>query len=101
MTEPASAGLKSSFELAMERMAAKTGGMASLSDAQKAAIAEIGRKAKAKVAELEIMYRDRLAEVRAGGDAEKIKAAEDEFQREIERIRSREEADKERVRQTG
>jgi len=100
MTDQQGSGLKSSFDLAMERMAAKTGGITRLSDTQKAAIAEVSRKTQAKIAEFEIMYRDRIAAARKSEDPEKLKAVEAEYQREIERARSREEADKDRIRQT-
>jgi hypothetical protein len=49
-------GLKSSFDLAMERMAKRGEGIASLTAEQKAALADISAKAKAKIAEVEIMY---------------------------------------------
>ena len=102
MTDQKDSGLKSSFDLAMERMAAKTGGITRLSDAQKKAIGEVSCKAQAKIAELEILYRDRLAAARKADDPEKekVKAVEAEFQREVERAKSREEAEKERIRQT-
>jgi hypothetical protein len=100
MTDQKDSGLKSSFDLAMERMAAKTGGITRLSDEQKTAIAELTRKTQAKIAEFEIMYRDRIATARKSDDPEKLKAVEAEYQREIERARSREEAEKERIRQT-
>lgn len=100
MTDQPGGGLKSAFDLAMERMAAKTGGIARLTDAQKTAIAEVSRKAQAKIAEFEIMYRDRLAEARKSDDPEKIKTVEADYRREIERVKSREEADKARIRET-
>ena len=100
MTDQQGSGLKSSFDLAMERMAAKTGGITRLSDAQKAAIAGVTRKALAKIAELEIIYRDRFDVARKSEDPEKIKAVEAEYQREIERAKANEASEKERIRQT-
>ncbi|MBN1297902.1 hypothetical protein JXA80_14085 [bacterium] len=59
--------LKSAYELAMERLAGSNPGMveAVLSDSDKARIAEIRREYDAKIAEREIMYRSRLAEMLA------------------------------------
>jgi hypothetical protein len=51
-------GMKSAYELAMERMG---GEVHELTDKQKAAIAEIDSKMKAKVAETEIMFDQQLA----------------------------------------
>ena len=101
MTDQKDSGLKSSFDLAMERMAAKTGGITRLSDAQKKAIAEVNRKTQAKIAELELLYRDRLAAARKADDPalEKVKAVDAEYQREVERAKSQDEAEKERIRQ--
>lgn len=89
-------GLKSAYELAMERLAQKDGGLKVLTDEQKRAIAEVGQKAKARVAEIEIMYRQKLAE--AGDDAEKLAKFEEQKAAEIARARSAEERDKEKIR---
>ena len=51
-------GMKSAYELAMER---SSGPSVKLTDEQKAAIAEIESKMKAKVAETEIMFDQQLA----------------------------------------
>ncbi|WP_372846456.1 hypothetical protein [Pontiella sp.] len=51
-------GMKSAYELAMERLGGKAN---PLTNAQKAAIAEIDSKMKAKVAETEIMFDQQLA----------------------------------------
>jgi hypothetical protein len=91
-------GLKSSFDLAMERMAKRGEGIASLTAEQKAALADISAKAKAKIAEVEIMYGKKLAEVRAGGDAEKIAAVEGEMRVEVARIKEREETERRKIR---
>ncbi|MBN1674109.1 MAG: hypothetical protein JXR37_23880 [Kiritimatiellae bacterium] len=90
--------MKSAYELAMERLAQKDGALKPLSGQQKAALAEVDRKAKAKTAEVEIMQRQNLAEAHAGGDAEKIKAAEEQYTAELNKIRANAEAEKERIR---
>ncbi len=91
-------GLKSSFDLAMERMAKRGEGITPLTAEQKAALTDISTKARAKIAEVEIMYGKKLAEVRAGGDAEKIAAVEGEMRAELARIKDREETDRRKIR---
>ncbi|MBU4200854.1 MAG: hypothetical protein KKG09_02165 [Verrucomicrobia bacterium] len=88
--------LKSAFDLAMERLAGTDGPAVRLSNAQKAALAEIDRKTKAKLAELEILGSDRLAKAEA--DPEKGEVIRAEQRAAMEKIRSRAEEEKERVR---
>jgi len=79
---------KSAYELAMERLRKQDAehGFAErpLNDAQKAAIAEAQRTCQAKLAELEIMHRSKLAGVR---DADTRDALERNYRREVERAR--------------
>ena len=72
MAQADKSGLKSAYDLAMERLGGKEGGLVTLSAAQKQAIAAEGQKTKARVAELEIMYQQRLAQAAAGSDPEKV-----------------------------
>ena len=88
--------LKSSLDLAMERLAQRDGAPARLTDAQKAALAEVDCKTKAKLAEREILGSDRLA--KAGDDPEKIGPIKAEQRAEIEKIKARAEEEKERIR---
>lgn len=91
--------LKSSFELAMARLEAKEGKKVPLSAAQKKAIAEADQRAKAKVAEVEILMGKSLAEARARGVAvEEVRKLEEQKQFEIGKIRSRAEDEKEQIR---
>jgi hypothetical protein len=101
MKEPDQSGgnLKSAFELAMERMAAKDGAIVHLSDEQKEQIAEIGRRTTAKIAELEILHARKLAEATAANDEKKVQQLQEEFTREVARLRARENEDKARIRQ--
>ena len=96
MAEDKNSSLKSSFDLAMERLAGREGQGKSLSDQQKKSIAEAERKAKAKVAELEIMLKSRLAQ--AGDDIEKLEKTKSNHQFEIAKIREKAEEEKERIR---
>lgn len=94
-------GMKSAYELAMERLEKKDGKLKPLTDEQKKAIADVDSQTKAKLAEVEIMSKRDLADARAKGDADKIKSIEAERMRAIERARSRGEEDKERIRSAG
>ena len=81
MSEP-----KSAYELALERM--ERDGIdrprsESLSDATRTEIAEARSKAEARLAELEILHRDRLAET---GDPAERDQAEQNYRAERERI---------------
>jgi hypothetical protein len=98
MSKPSGSGLKSAYDLAMERMASKGEAIVHLTDDQKAAIAEIGRKTQAAIAELEILYAKRIAAAREGQDEEKAGQIEEELRSEIEKRRARAEAEKERIR---
>ena len=99
--EPTKSGLKSALDLAMERLAQKEGQLVQLTDEQKKALAEIGQKAKAKLAEVEIMFQQRVDKARAG-DPEKVEQEIQKIQSELaierEHIRSQEEREKERIR---
>ena len=97
MADDKKSSLKSAYDLAMERLAGREGQGKSLSDQQKKSIAETERKAKAKVAELEIMIHSRLTQ--AQDDAEKIEKLKSQHQLEIARIREKAEEEKERIRQ--
>jgi len=88
--------LKSALDLAMERLAQHDGARAKLTDAQKAALAEVDRKTKAKLAEREILGSDWLA--KAGDDPEKVEPIKAEQRAEIEKIKARAEQEKEHIR---
>ncbi len=88
--------LKSAFELAMQRLTQRDGAPPSLTPAQKAALAEVDRSAKAKQAELEILGAERLA--KAAGQPEQVEQIRNEQRAALEKIRARAEADKERIR---
>ena len=82
--------LKSSYELAMERLRAEDrarGEEASrpLTAEQKEAIAELRRQARAKHAELEILHRKDLAAAAVAGDPAKLTQLEERY--EIDRRR--------------
>jgi len=88
--------LKSSFDLAMERFARQGEKSVALSEQQKKAIAEAERQTKAKIAELEIMLKTRLAG--AGEDLAQIEKIKSIHQAEIAKIRAKAEDEKEHLR---
>ena len=79
-------GMKSAYELALERME-KQGierpREETLSEEFREQVAEVRRQAEAKLAELEILHRDRLRSVR---DPAKRQEDEEEYVRERRRI---------------
>lgn len=91
-------GIKSALELAMERMQQKQGDIVPLTHDQKLAIAEIEAETKAKVAEEEIMSRERVRAAYASGDAEAARTVDEEIRGEIARLRERGENRKAKVR---
>ena len=98
MAEKQEPGLKSAFDLAMERMAQRGEGLSALSAEKKTALAEIGTRAKAKIAELEILFAKTLEKARESNDPEKIAKVEEEHREAIARIRNREDDDRRKVR---
>ncbi len=66
-----------------------------LTEQQKLNIAELRRSAKAKLAELEILHRDKIAA--AGGDPAEIERLEERFQIDRRRVESKLESDIARV----
>ena len=91
-------GLKSAFDLAMERMAQRGDTMATLTPEQKDALAELNRRTKAKIAELEIMFDRQLSEAKAADDAEKAAKIEELKRVEIGKLRAKEEVERAKIR---
>jgi hypothetical protein len=91
--------LKSAYELAMERFQKKDADagivQTPLTEAQKAAIAELRSRYQAKIAELEILHRSNTSALADPGARE---LAEDDYRRERERINAEREARIEAVR---
>ena len=93
--------LKSQFELAMERFKKsdeESGvGLAPVTDAQKAAIAEIRNFYEAKLAEVELLHQSRL---RASVDPAERTAREEEYRRDRERLSTERDAKIEKARRS-
>lgn len=89
--------MKSSYELAMERLS-KNSPAAKLSAAQKKQLAELDSKYTAKIAEREIALKDELKKA-AAGDAEKFEQLQKQLVSERKKIQAELEEKKEKVRQ--
>ncbi len=94
-------GMKSAYELALERLEAQ--GIErpredALSAATKRAIAEARNLAESKVAELEILHRDKMAKLQ---DPTQRAEQEEFYRRERDRIGRDEESKVERLRRDG
>jgi hypothetical protein len=73
--------MKSSYELAMERLN-KTAPASKLSGAQKKQLAELDSKYAAKIAGREIALRDEIAKATAAGDSEKAEMLQQQLVKE-------------------
>lgn len=98
MSESKNPGLKSAYELALERM--QQDGIEppredSMDEEARDAVAEIRRRAEAKLAELEILHKDRLVRAVSPADQEKERSEleldcsriKEDRDRQIERLR--------------
>jgi hypothetical protein len=99
MTGDKESDLKSAFDLAMERMAQRGEGLVRLTPEQKQAIGAIESRAKAKIAEVEILFAKTLEKARESGDEKKIAEADEQMRAEIAKLKARAEEDKARARQ--
>jgi hypothetical protein len=86
-------GMKSAYELAMERSG---GDPKELTDEQKALIADIDIRMKAGIAEAQIMFDQQLAEE---SDPAKAALVQQTRRQQIEKIKAAADEEKERVRQ--
>lgn len=89
--------MKSSYELAMERLS-KSAPAAKLTEDQKKQIAELEAKFKAKIAEREIFLKDNLAAAAEKGDAEAYAQLEKQMVSDRKSFRAELEEKKEAIR---
>ncbi len=99
--EQQSAGMKSAYELAMERLRKSdpTSGP-ELSAEQKARLAEIDRVFQGKIAEREIFLKQRLTEAQAAGQAEEMEQIQRQIASERARLEEEREDEKNKVRRS-
>ncbi len=98
MTKDKATGMKSAYELALERLDSQGIERPSedaLSDEVRERMAEARRKAEAKAAELEILHRDRVAKL---ADPAKREEEEADYRRERQRIEERRDREIEKLR---
>ncbi|MFN7981669.1 MAG: hypothetical protein U0Q11_07405 [Vicinamibacterales bacterium] len=96
---PDNSGLKSSFELAMERLRQKDAeaGVSArvLTDDEKSAIAEVRNIYEAKLAEIDVLHQSRVARI---GDPSAVEALGAEWRAERERLTAERDRKVERIR---
>ena len=90
--------MKSSYELAMERMGG--GDDKQLTDEQKQKIAEVDTKYKAKIAERKIFLEKNLSDAQAQGNEEEIDLIRRQLNDEIADLEAKSESEKEKIRQS-
>ncbi|MDD4736880.1 MAG: hypothetical protein PHP44_12350 [Kiritimatiellae bacterium] len=87
--------MKSAYELAMERLDKEQGASKKLSEGQKTAIAEVESRLKARLAELDIFFAQKVG---ALGDPQERQSLQEEKTREIARAKDRAEEEKQVIR---
>ena len=90
--------MKSSYELAMERMGG--GDDKPLTDEQKQKIAEVDTKYKAKIAERKIFLEKNLSDAQAQGNEEEIDLIRRQLNDDIAELEAKSESEKEKIRQS-
>jgi hypothetical protein len=90
--------MKSSYELAMERMGG--GDDKPLTDEQKAKIAEIDSKYKAKIAERKIFLEKSLSDAQSQGNEEEIELVRRQLNDEVAELEAKSEAEKDKIRES-
>ena len=88
--------MKSAYELAMERMGG--GNDKPLTDEQKAKIAKIDSKYKAKIAERKIFLEKSLSEAQAQGNADEIDLIRRQLNDEVADLEAKSETEKDKIR---
>jgi hypothetical protein len=90
--------MKSSYELAMERMGGDDD--KPLTDEQKQKIAEIDSKYKAKIAERKIFLEKNLSDAQAQGNEEEIELVRRQLNDEVANLEAKSEAEKDKIRES-
>jgi hypothetical protein len=89
--------MKSAYELAMERLQ-KSAPSATLTDEQKAQLAEIESTYQAKIAEKEVFLKDQIVKASVAGDSGAVEELQRQLVSEIRRLRDDCETKKEKFR---
>ena len=91
--------MKSAYELAMERLQ-KSAPSVTLTDEQKAQIAEIDSSYRAKSAEKELFLKDQIRKAREGGEFGEAESLEKQLAIELRRLQEECEEKKEKLRRS-
>jgi hypothetical protein len=91
--------MKSAYELAMERLQ-KDAPSVALTPDQKAQIAEIDSMYRAKIAEKELFLKDQIRKARAGGDLGEAESLEKQLSIEVRRLQEDCDEKKEKLRRS-
>ncbi len=89
--------MKSSYELAMEKLA-KNQPTLTLSDDQKKQLAEIDSQFKARIAEKELFLKGEIAKAQAAGKFEEVESLQKQLASDIRRLQEDCETKKEKLR---
>jgi Spy/CpxP family protein refolding chaperone len=89
--------MKSAYELAMERLGAKSPGVSLTAD-QKARLAELDSLYRSKIAQEDLACREELARLEEQGDIEKVEARRNQYLEEKRRLESELEEKKSAIR---
>jgi hypothetical protein len=91
--------MKSAYELAMERLQ-KSAPVVTLSDEQKAQLAEIDSQFRAKLAEKELFLKGQIAQAAGAGKFDEVEQLQQQLQAETRRLHEDWEGKKQRVRES-
>ena len=89
--------MKSAYELAMERLQ-KNAPSVTLTEEQKAKLAEVDSTFKAKIAEREVFLQDEIRKAQRGGNLEEMVALQKQLASEIARLQGDCESKKQKLR---
>ena len=90
--------MKSAYELAMERLEKNNPKETAISDADKAKLAEIDTLFRSRIAEREVFLGGLLAQAKANRSYTEIVELEEQLSREVRKMRDQCEGEKEKVR---
>jgi hypothetical protein len=91
--------MKSAYELAMERLQ-KSAPSVPLTEAQRAALADVDALYKSKLAEKELMLKDQIRKEEATGNVSELEKLRHQLSSELRRLNEECEAKKEKIRQS-
>jgi hypothetical protein len=91
--------MKSAYELAMERLR-KNAPSVPLTEAQRAALADVDALYKSKIAEKELMLKDQIRKEETAGNVSELEKLRHQLSSELRRLNEECEAKKEKIRQS-